>query len=119
MAVCTMADIGLTITGEGAEPICDAISEYLSVFAKPVLHDGTTGGMLGNFDCLNCGERLDGFLGTFTWGIAHGEGKCSKCGWPCRAYHNPKDAEGDIFDRRLQIILQYHPSGVEMPEENN
>jgi hypothetical protein len=39
---------------------------------------------------------------TFTWGLAHGEGHCSSCGYPTRMYH-----------RRVEGVstfpLQYHP----------
>lgn len=97
---CTIADIGMEITGADAEPIITALGEYLSVFAKPNRVDG-------HHKCLKCGATLDGFLGSFTWGIQWGEGRCTECGWPGRGYHVPKDAEDKIFNVPLQIILQY------------
>src|SRR5688572_28415416 len=44
--------------------------------------------------CIQCGKRLTGGmleaalgLATFEWGYVHGEGHCSNCGYPARAYH--------------------------------
>jgi len=37
--------------------------------------------------CLDCGWRLGGLLGTFTWGIIHGQGSCHNCGFPYQYYH--------------------------------
>lgn len=67
--------------------------------------------------CVGCGSQLgckgtgeamdilDGLMhATFVWGIAHGEGGCSKCGYPARALHYDI---GGI--KSLQLILQYHP----------
>lgn len=83
-----------------------ALSEYFARFVK------TDGGK-----CVCCGDVQGGNLeasmmaalgvgraARFTWGIAHGEGFCSTCKWPARAYH---------FDvgpiKRMEAILQYHP----------
>ncbi len=109
--VCTLADIGIEITGSDAPAMIEVLDEYLSVFAKPVKRDGPNF-LTGHVECLKCGKPLDGALGSFRWGIANGEGNCRGCGWPCRAYHRPKDSDGEIFDQVLQVILQYHPSGV-------
>lgn len=109
---CTTADIGLEITGDGAEPILAAIDEYLSAFAKPIVRDDGGGFLLGKYQCLQCGEPLDGALGTFQWGMVNGEGTCDRCGWPARAHHYPKDADGAIFDRPLVFILQYRPASI-------
>ena len=110
--VCTIDDIGMSITGEDSQPIVEAINEYLSIFAKPVKREGGGNCVMGSYECLNCGEPLGGLLGTFQWGLCHGEGTCT-CGWPCRAYHRPKDNEGEeLFNGPIQLILQYHPSGV-------
>ena len=111
VAHCTAADVGISITARvpGAEADAEAtiavLDEYFSIFAKPN----------GN-ECLNCGERLGGMaaalMGTgFRWGLVHGEGTCG-CGWPCRAYHRPKENGEEVFDRALEVILQYHPDGV-------
>lgn len=97
MKVCTITDIGIEINGEDAPPLVAAINKYLSVFAKPRHDDGS-----GDQSCLKCGAKLNGFLGSFTQGIIHGEGTCGECGWPCR----------NIFNGPLEMILQYHPEHV-------
>ena len=108
---CTVSDIGLEVTGQDAAIVIQALDEYLAAFAKPV-RSATGGEIIGRHDCLNCSGRLDGFIGTFQWGIVHGEGKCIKCGWPARAYHRPKLDGEEIFDGPLQRILQYHPDFI-------
>ena len=110
--VCKISDIEIEITGEGSQPLIDAINSYLEIFAKPVKREGGSSLLLGGLKCLKCDVQLDGAMGSFQWGIANGEGTCSNCSWPARAYHSPKDDEGKIFDRPLEKILQYHPSGV-------
>ena len=115
---CTIEDIGMEITGEDAPPLVAAINEYLSAFAKPAKCD-QPGSLTGTCDCLKCGRRLNGLLGTFTWGMVNGEGYCSNCHWPARYYHDIKDAEGErIFDRRLELHLQYHPDYVTQGDVN-
>ncbi len=110
--VCTIADIGFEITGSDAPLLIAAINKYLSVFAKPVRRNGGAEFVVGSHECLKCGKPLSGLLGTFQWGLVNGEGSCSECGWPARAYHEPADDEGKIFDRILEIVLQYHPDNV-------
>lgn len=81
-------------------PHCGALdefpSEYLTVFAAPT--DNV---------CLCCGG-----YGTFTWGLAHGEGHCCKCSWPARLYHFIKSADGE--KKRIVKLLQYHPDQVSL-----
>lgn len=62
--------------------------------------------------CICCGTEQGGFasaiLGTgFTWGLAHGEGRCNTCGYPARALHYDV---GPI--KRAEMILQYHPDDL-------
>lgn len=103
---CTIDDLGIAITGEDAKPLVDAINEYCNKFAS-------TGGT-----CPKCNAKLGGLLGSFAWGLCHGEGVCTgglkgSCGWPCRAYHRPKDADGkEIFNGPVCAILAYHPEFV-------
>lgn len=113
---CTVDDIGLSISGEGAEPVITSLNEYLRTFAKPNKSESGGNAMLGGCLCIKCDRPLSGFLGTFTWGIASGEGTCGECGWPARAHHNPKDDNGNIFDGLFEHILQYHPDFVTPPE---
>lgn len=56
--------------------------------------------------CLKCGTLYAGFR----WGIHHGCGYCSKCGWPARAYHFIADE--NAIERRIVVVLQYHPAEV-------
>ena len=114
---CTAASVGLVISvnedataeehaeaQEAADKVMASLDIYLEEFAD-------TGGK-----CPNCDLSLGGFIGTFTWGLCHGEGNCS-CGWPCRGAHYPKDANGgDMFYRGLDIVLPYHPDFVEARE---
>ncbi len=62
----------------------------------------------GKGGCINCelvqGGLISALLGGFRWGLAHGEGSCSRCGYPARAIHY----EVGII-RRLEAIFQYHP----------
>ncbi len=117
--VCTISDLGIEITGEDAQPLIDAINSYLEIFAKPVKSERGSSFLLGGRKCLKCDALLDGVMGSFQWGMANGEGTCSNCGWPARAYHNPKDDEGNIFNRPLERILQYHPSSVTTKETDD
>jgi hypothetical protein len=65
-------------------------------------------------DCIRCGRPhgggiLGAFLGRgFTWGLVNGEGFCGSCRYPGRAYH--RDVGPITF---LNLILQYHPDGLE------
>lgn len=113
----TAADLGVTLKGEGSpegRAIIEDIDKYLAVFAKPIERGGSPEGfVLGKHACLKCGSALDGMLGSFQWGLAHGEGTCSKCGWPARMYHWIKDREGkELFTSRISLILQYHPDQI-------
>lgn len=75
---------------------------YLAGFGK------LTGGT-----CLCCGIRLGGHLieramgvvGGVEWGLVHGEGHCSRCGYPMRGHHQV-DGLGTIRN----LFLAYHPS---------
>lgn len=114
ISFCDIEAIGMSIRGEDAKPLVDALNAYLSAFAAPPRRKGGGNFLQGELCCPNCGKSLCGAFGTFTWGIAFGEGECSNCGWPCRGIHNPKDADGiPIFNRPLEIVLPYHPSYVE------
>ncbi len=65
--------------------------------------------------CVCCGAVQGGLLfGFFTWGLAHGEGYCSQCGYPGRAVHRI----GDIGVLR-HFILQYHPDALSFDEETH
>ena len=59
--------------------------------------------------CIVCGSTLTGLFGSFEWGIAHGEGYCSNCGYPARAYHTVNDREHKPIFEHAAFVLQYHP----------
>lgn len=61
--------------------------------------------------CPGCNWTLGGFLGSFTWGLEHGEGFCTNCQYPCRAHHNINGT------RMSNVILAYHPSVLELRPE--
>ncbi len=115
---CTIEDLGMSITGSDAPPMVAALNEYFHAFAKPVrcppsiIFPGRSPLTL----CIQCEKPLGGACGSFQWGLVHGEGQCS-CGWPGRAYHRPTDADGEIFDRAFEFILQYHPEFVKSAAE--
>jgi len=105
VAHCTAESLGIRATkGEPVEiaEVMELIDKYLAGFAQPA----------EGMKCLKCGTVQTGFLsaamGTgFQWGIAHGEGACSTCGWPGRGFHKIPDVG------TLEMLLQYHPDCVE------
>lgn len=86
--------------GEDSEAFKKRADDYLKIFAKTETSH-----------CLCCGASLGGLFGKFEYGLAHGEGRCSNCGYPCRAIHYIKDEDGKTLIR-FETILQYHPSGL-------
>ncbi|NIR76735.1 MAG: hypothetical protein GWN53_17025 [Gammaproteobacteria bacterium] len=87
----------------------EAARKYFRMFAEPMKKDGATGMMIGGVLCIGCGEVLNGFMGTFQYGIVHGEGTCSNCGYPCRTHHYIKDEDGEELLSLTGYLLQYHP----------
>ncbi len=76
------------------------IDEYLRPFVAPEEDGG----------CIMCGSPQGGFFGSFVWGLAHGEGRCSRCGYPARALHYIKlDDSAEPGELKAPVILQYHP----------
>lgn len=69
----------------------DAIRDYL----------GEATLMLGE-GCV-CDADLMGLLGTFTWGIQHGFGKCSRCGAGYRLYHYVGEKPQTFF-QALELV---------------
>lgn len=107
---CSLSDIGLEISGPDAGKATASLNEYFGQFLKPLRKD-SSGMLTSSLLCRSCNKGLDGFLGTFSWGMIHGHGRCS-CGWPCVAYHWPKHDGEDLFEDRISIILQVHPKHV-------
>jgi hypothetical protein len=81
------------------------LGEYLNAFLAPVFDDEKT-----HVKCPCCGSRvygggiLDALLGTFEWGIVHGDGFCSRCKWPIRMYHF---VDLDNGEQRIVFPLAY------------
>lgn len=96
---CQLADV-FTVGDDWQGDELESISAYLRIFHAPV--DGLT--------CRGCEHPLGGMLGTFTWGMVHGEGVCSKCGLPTRMYHRVKHDGEEVLT--FTLPLQYHASGL-------
>ena len=92
---CDLASIGYSVEGDDADRIEAVFNLYLIDFIAPC-------------DCILCGKQLGGLMGTFTWGLVHGEGFCGNCKWPARGKHIIADTDGSELGT-LNMILQYHP----------
>jgi hypothetical protein len=87
----------ITFTGVTPEESADYVSHFLPPRAT----------RRGEVMCAGCGDALTGLLfGTFEWGIANGEGRCSTCGYPTRMYHR-------LGGHCVALPLQYHPDELE------
>lgn len=79
------------------------LTEYLTGFLAPVIGETAV-------SCPCCGAHvygggvIDALLSTFTWGLAHGDGFCSRCKWPIRMYHFVKLEAGE---KRMTFPLAY------------
>ena len=95
------------------------LDDYFSQFVAVPLKE-VEGGKpeIQSQNCVGCGEMLTGFAallgrGGFRWGLAHGHGNCSGCGWPAVAHHFIKDEHGEDVVTLRNFILQLHPDFVE------
>jgi hypothetical protein len=85
------------------EDLDEALNEeYVQHFLPPRANRSNTA-----LACAGCGENLTGMFGTFTFGLAWGEGACGKCRYPARAMHK-------IGDGVCELVLQYHPDELEV-----
>lgn len=71
-------------------------------------------------ECVDCGMELGGLLGMFQWGIVHGQGECSRCGFPYVYYHyhevRPAVPAPMRYPRRAEEIrLQAWVPNAEIP----
>lgn len=113
----------LIVIKTAPEGTAEALDKYFEPFAQPPGKPDEYDGRFTIDDgqpCLKCGENLAGGLsdflfgkGGFEWVLAHGEGHCKNCGWPARAYHFIKNADGSDLATLRNVILQYHPDCVE------
>lgn len=111
-----------------AERMVEAVNEALDGFVVPeglkeYIDEVPSGkasvedAIAGVYDCICCGARLNGFMGTFEWGMVNGEGKCGRCGYPHRAYH--RIYIGDEKVGQLTVILPPHPSQIDFKEDSD
>ena len=80
------------------------IDEYLSHFVAPE----------EDYGCIMCGLPQGGLFGAAEWGLAHGEARCGRCGYPSRGQHyiSIDDEKDDPGELRIPRLLQYHPDEV-------
>jgi hypothetical protein len=102
----TAADIGLRLRDGAAE------DEMRGAFATLRSVDRYLSAFCPDEKCLSCGATLAGMFGSFTWGLTHGEGFCSNCGYPARGYHTIRDEAGKPVLGHAPLILQYHPDAL-------
>lgn len=115
---CTPHDVGITFDIDGGTTpasIRDALALYFAHFDAPRRREPPGGIMLGTLLCA-CGKGLDGFLGTATWGMAHGEMFCGACKRPGRAHHFIKEHDTDpepfITIHNLPLLYRLDDAGT-------
>ncbi len=104
------ADVGITFEPDAPTELIEAIDSYLTAFDAPII-TGRDGLIQSALKCSRS-KPLSGFLGTFVWGIRHGEGRCSSCKRPARAFHTIRDAAGEEL-LRFPFILLYRRAGTQ------
>lgn len=110
----------ITASDDVPPEIIEVLDRYFEPFAALPMKVGEDGEKsVGEIKCVECGAvQNPGMMGFlvgnlgFQWGLAHGEGRCSKCGWPARAMHYVKDPEGHEFVTLRHFVIQYHPDFV-------
>lgn len=95
-----IAEITSASDPEDGASMMAALEEYVSHFVELGPRDPALKARL----CICCGAMLAGLLGSFCWGLAHGEGACGRCGYPARAIHHIEGV-GILHT----FVLQYHP----------
>lgn len=95
------------------ETTIKALDDYFSHFAAVEVKEENGKPEMQLQQCCGCGKTLTGIFGTWRWGIAHGVGECSSCGWPSHGHHFIKDAAGEDVATIHNFILQVHPDFVE------
>jgi hypothetical protein len=112
---CTLAGAGITatLTDDATDQDRETLADLEAYFRRFAMPESGEPASFGGHKCLKCDEPLTGFLGSFTWGLVHGEGFCRKCKWPGRAHHFIKDRHGEELASLQFVVLQYHPDEVE------
>ena len=94
------------------------VTEYFSRFVHAEQQENPNL-ITGGVDCIGCGRHLNGFLGTFTWGIAYGHGFCSSCGYPYVAIHRILDDDKEPILQINNMLLAVHPRLVKEKMSDN
>jgi hypothetical protein len=105
---CTPEAIGTFDEGTPAD-VRARLTEYFAAFCAPIVTERAN--LFTGARCL-CGGPLTGMFGTFTYGLAHGEGFCGTCGHPGRADHYITDAQGGDLLCLRRFPLLYHPDAL-------
>lgn len=94
------------IKGDCPSDIREAVEKYLEPFIAPTPCEGEPSMITGSLLC-DCGAPLDGYVGSFKYGIVHGEGFCQRCKRPIRANHYIKDDDGkDLVSFSLLLLYR-------------
>ena len=80
---------------------------YLRHYAKPKVDDA--GVVRQGQPCVACDAQH-----SFTWGLVHGQGFCTGCGWPGTLYHFVNDKEGKEVATMRGALLWAHPTEIEI-----
>jgi len=109
--------VGIDVSGKDEVEGRRIMDKYFRSFVCPKFTECENGSPAsGSHKCVACGERIDGIIGTFQWGLAHGEGHCCKCGYLMRGMHYIKDDQGEEFMNLTRYILQWHPDELHRKE---
>jgi hypothetical protein len=100
------ADLGLALKEDASE------DDQRSGMADLASVDAYLSHFCPDAECLNCGAKLGGMFGSFEWGLTHGEGHCSNCGYPARGYHTIPGREHKPILNHMPFIRQYHPEAL-------
>jgi hypothetical protein len=101
------------VADDGTVPTAEVVESLKEVVEISAIFDTYFASFLPTAEtCVCCYKPLTGLFGTFRWGLAHGEGYCSSCGYPGRARHYDI---GPI--KSLPWLFQYHPNALLTREE--
>ena len=109
---CELRD--LFTVADGGDDVVAPVAAYFARFCAPIVPE--TASLMAGARCL-CGAIFTGLLGTFRYGLAHGEGQCGACGHPARADHYVRDASGEEVVTLNRFPLLYHPDELTPREE--
>jgi hypothetical protein len=95
----------------------DQIERYLAAFCEPVRT------IADELRCVACDEQVTGHhVGIMDWRYRNRltfseegsmEGRCTKCGYPCRLKHEISLPSGQLLVRLVGFPLFYHPTACQ------